>query len=114
LNRSKARFILPCVLSKEDLCVLIKAFAHPEVIPYRGESARRLPNFSSLQVLKVRKLCVLVLLCPAWIKFPALCNFVLVVSFLGRGETVHLVRQPIIGPLYQPRMMDDDERGAVS
>jgi hypothetical protein len=35
-------------------------------------------------------------------------------NFLGWGETwVHLVRRPLIGLMYQPRMIDDDERGAV-
>jgi hypothetical protein len=34
-------------------------------------------------------------------------------SFLGWGETVHLVRLPLTGLLYQPRMIDDDECGAV-
>jgi hypothetical protein len=33
-------------------------------------------------------------------------------SFLGWGETAHLVRRPLIGLLYQPRMIDD-ECGAV-
>jgi hypothetical protein len=33
--------------------------------------------------------------------------------FLGWGETVHLVRRPLIGLLYQPRMIDDDECGAI-
>jgi hypothetical protein len=30
-------------------------------------------------------------------------------SFLGWCETVHLVRRPLIGLLYQPRMVDDDD-----
>jgi hypothetical protein len=34
-------------------------------------------------------------------------------GFLGWGETVHLVRRPLFGLLYQPRMMDDDECVAV-
>jgi hypothetical protein len=36
-------------------------------------------------------------------------------SFLGWGETdkVHLVRRPVIGLLYQPRMIHDDECGAA-
>jgi hypothetical protein len=34
--------------------------------------------------------------------------------FLGVGwDWVHLVRRPLIGLLYQPRMIDDDECGAV-
>jgi hypothetical protein len=33
-------------------------------------------------------------------------------SFLGWGETVHFVRQPLTGLLYEPRMIDD-ECGAV-
>jgi hypothetical protein len=34
-------------------------------------------------------------------------------SSLGWGETVHLVRRPLTGLLYQPRMIDDDNCGAV-
>jgi hypothetical protein len=34
--------------------------------------------------------------------------------FLGWGETVHLIRRLLLVILYQPRMMDDDECGAVS
>jgi hypothetical protein len=35
-------------------------------------------------------------------------------SFLRWGETVHLVRRPLTGLLYQPRMIDDDDGcGAV-
>jgi hypothetical protein len=34
---------------------------------------------------------------------------------VGWGEVrlSHLVRRPLFGLLYQPRMMDNDERGAV-
>jgi hypothetical protein len=32
---------------------------------------------------------------------------------LGWGDTVHVLRRPLIGLLYQPRMIDDDESGAV-
>jgi hypothetical protein len=39
-----------------------------------------------------------------WMKF--------LFSFLESGETVHQVRRPLTGLLYQPRMIDD-ERGAV-
>jgi hypothetical protein len=28
-------------------------------------------------------------------------------------DWVHLVRRPLLGPLYQPQMIDDDEHGAV-
>jgi hypothetical protein len=31
-------------------------------------------------------------------------------SFLEWGEAVYLVRRPLIGLLYQPRMIDDDRR----
>jgi hypothetical protein len=34
-------------------------------------------------------------------------------SFLGWGETVHLLRRPLIGLFFQPPMIDDDECGAV-
>jgi hypothetical protein len=40
-------------------------------------------------------------------------NILIFLSFLGWGETlVHLVRRPLIGLLYQPRILDD-ECGAV-
>jgi hypothetical protein len=35
-------------------------------------------------------------------------------QFFGVGRVrVHFVRRPLIGLLYQPRMIDDNERGAV-
>jgi hypothetical protein len=35
-------------------------------------------------------------------------------NFLGWGDTeVHLVHRPLSGLLYQPRMIEDDECGAV-
>jgi hypothetical protein len=34
-------------------------------------------------------------------------------SFLRWGESIHLVRRPLFGLLYQSRMIDDDECGAV-
>jgi hypothetical protein len=41
------------------------------------------------------------------------CSFLFSFSFLGWGENwVHLVRRPLIGLLYQPRMIVD-ECGAV-
>jgi hypothetical protein len=48
-----------------------------------------------------------------WSSIPSTCselNFLI----LGVGwDWVHLVRRPVTGPLYQPRMIDDDECGAV-
>jgi hypothetical protein len=42
-----------------------------------------------------------------------LINFFFFFGFLGWGETVHLVRRPLTGLLYEPRMIDDSECGAV-
>jgi hypothetical protein len=40
--------------------------------------------------------------------------YITLVSFLGVGwDWVHLARRPLIGLLYQPRMIDDDKCGAV-
>jgi hypothetical protein len=37
-----------------------------------------------------------------------------ILVFLGGGETVHLVRRPQRGLLYQPQMIDDDgDCGAI-
>jgi hypothetical protein len=41
------------------------------------------------------------------------CTFLVFFSLLGWGERVHLVRRPLTGLLYQPRMLVDDECGTV-
>jgi hypothetical protein len=51
----------------------------------------------------------------AWCLIGDFKNPIINFLFLGVGwDWVHSVRRPLIGLLYQPRMIDDDERGAVS
>jgi hypothetical protein len=42
------------------------------------------------------------------IKFSSALSKVVPFSFVGWGETVHLVRRPLFGLLYQPRTIDDE------
>jgi hypothetical protein len=51
-------------------------------------------------------------MCPNQTSFNICYRFGVFLLFVGVGW-VHLVRQPLFGLLYQPRMIDDDECGAV-
>jgi hypothetical protein len=64
------------------------------------------PQFSRLKSKPCKK--------PVWRRHQAKFPFFLGFFFLGvERDSGHLVSRPLIGLLYQPRMIDDDECGAV-